>query len=41
MLTINEVKNTIWDEFSYLTDKEIMEIRDNMYTFWDIFLDDN
>lgn len=40
MLTIEQTKKILWNRYSYLTDKEIETIRDEMLLFWITMLED-
>lgn len=40
MPTVQEIRNTLWEKFNYLTDDEIIQIWDEMYNFWEIMLED-
>lgn len=39
MLTIEETRKSLWNDFSNLSDKEIEQIRDNMFNFWSLILE--
>lgn len=40
MLTIEETRNSLWSEFSNLSDNEVEQIRDEMYKFWISMIED-
>lgn len=40
MLTIEETRKILWEEFTNLSNKEIQTIRDEMLNFWQIFLEE-
>lgn len=39
MLTIEQTRKALWKEFSNLADKEIEQIRDEMFNFWSIMIE--
>ncbi len=40
MLTVEETRKSLWKEFSNLSDNEIKQIRDEMYNFWILMIED-
>ncbi len=40
MLSVEQTRKTLWNKFSHLTDSEIEQIRDEMYNFWIVMLED-
>ncbi len=40
MLTIEQIRKALWEDFSKLTDTEIEQIWTEMFNFWSIMLED-
>jgi len=40
MLTIEQIRKTLWEDFSNLTDTEIEQIWTDMLNFWSMMLED-
>ena len=40
MLTIEQIRKTLWEDFSNLKDTEIEQIWTEMLNFWSIMLED-
>ncbi len=40
MLTVEQIRKTLWEDFSHLTDSEIEQIWIEMFNFWSLMLED-